>query len=219
MRIAKHLLSLAVIAIIAAVYISTTQPVRDAIMDFTGAAIYKGPPKGVAMACAVRWDSKLVTKYVDALESSGMKVTFFVSLDWIKSNPELPALMARGGNEIALLGGERTAAGVRDEIKQAKELLSSCGELKLYMAKNDKDADRLSRVVLSEGLKTVVSSIDILQKTTDPKALSQRAEDLFAGAIVRFEPTKIMLEALPMFNIAIKSKSYDLLTVSELIEN
>lgn len=211
-----------IILLIAFVYvISSEGVVQSALRNLQGGPVYRGNPSGVALECVVRWDATTIDELLTQCEEAEVRITFFVTNEWAKENPLLISKIKSGKHEIGILGLAPNADALKKELAANAAVFKTMSiSAQLFMPFDDKNAEKLRKQAIEMGYCTVLSSIDIQSKTTQISDLVERVDkNSFSGAIIRFEPTKTMLEAFPSIVAKLKEKEYPILTVGELIEN
>lgn len=189
----SHLWSVLIVALIAFVYLVTLAP--PAVSALSAGPVYR-LSEGVALECAVRWNAQSVPQLVELAEREKVPVTFFVTQEYADENPDLLEKMRGAGCDAGLLVLSKTRADILSELQEGARVFSSLGmPLRFVMADRDKNADLLDAVAAKEGLCTVLSSFDLLNRSTSGETLIRRVEkECFDGAIIRFEPTKTIAE-------------------------
>ena len=129
-----------------------------------------------------------------------------MTLEFAERCPELFSQLCESGAQVGLL-----AAGEPDfarEIARAQEVFLARGlTLTHVMPADDKKAGPLSTAAHEAGLATMVCTFELRARSTDPAGLVAKVKDsLFDGAVVRFEPTLLTVEAFPQIVEAIRER-------------
>ena len=186
----SHWWSILILALIAGAYFLTRAPADQAV--FSG-PVYQGT-EGVMLECAVRWNAQSLPALLELAQSENTPVAFFVSARMARADPDLLSNILRHGCEAGLLLEKREKQGILEELKEGTAVFSACGAaLRFVMPGEPADAALVESLAAKEGLSTVLSSFDLLNRSCDSAEIAARVEkECFEGAIIRFEPTKTM---------------------------
>lgn len=175
--------------------------------------------------------SKPTPSLLAALESKGVRSTFFLTGKWVESNRELTRQIAAAGHEI----GNHTYSHpdlrkltddeIREQLARTEELVQSTAGVSTKPFFRPPFGARDSRVLAvarDEGYRSVywtADSWDAFKKGIKAAEIEERVlERSKDGAIVLMHcgswPT---VEALPEIIDELRSRGYDLVTVSELV--
>ncbi len=192
-----HFWSIAVLGIVAGLYFLSGASSAQAVIQSSG-PVYR-MDEGVFLQCVVRWNSSVLPDLLDEAEELGAPVNFFVSPRWAEEQPELLGRMHREGHSVGILlamGSERSVISQLNRGRSALEKAGFDGGLSV-LPERDGDAFDLQGMLRGQNVQVLLCSFDVQGKTSRAEDLVQRIQkDSFAGAIIRFEPTKTMLEAL-----------------------
>lgn len=212
-----HGFSLLIIAIVVCVYfISMAAVARTAMFKSQNGVIYRGSKDGVALICKVPWNAASVGDIMSVADDAGVSITFFITADWARQNEGLMQSMSlRHG--FAMLGSAQNERELKSEIEGFK---NAGVDSYLYMPMDDAHADKLLPFAQKENVNIVLSSLDVLGRTTDiSDAVDRVNDDWFDGAIIRFEPTKLMAQALPDVISELQEKGIALRLLTELLDD
>lgn len=186
--------------------------------------VYRGTDRNaVALECIVNWDAAAIGPILDLLRERGARLTFFVSADWARRNPELLRRMADDTHEIGCYGdiSSGSRAAFRADIVKAREAVqAACGVApRLYMPKSEDVPDALTNAARDEKMMCVLYSVDLQSaKASSPEELVRRAlKNPFGGAMVRFAPTAYQLAALPAIMDKLSENGFMLKPVGEVL--
>ncbi len=211
---ALHRYSLLIFALLCFAYlVSGSAAMEVSFFDLSGNVVYRGQ-SGVALVCPVRWDAKSLDGIVKSAEQEGVSITFFVSPDWAEKNAERVQRI-REKHEIYLLGSALTREGLETERQRFESLGLSTA---FYMPADDADANTIARYADEYGMRVVLSSFDVLSRSSNSKdAVERMSGDAFEGAIVRFEPTAIMERALPEAIEGLRERGFEVRSLTDLL--
>ena len=199
----SHFWSILVAAVVAALYlVSVSQPAQTA---FSPRLTYR-TKAGVTLECAVRYGASRLPELLELSAALQAPVAYFVTLEFAERCPELFGQLCESGAQVGLL-----AAGEPDfaqEIARAQEVFLARGlTLTHVMPADDKKAGPLSAAAHEAGLATMVCTFELRARSTDPAGLVAKVKSsLFDGAVVRFEPTLLTVEAFPQIVEAIRER-------------
>lgn len=208
-----HFFSLLIIALVICVYsFSMAAVTQTSLIDLQSGIVYRGKARGIAFECAVRWDSSYLEQIVEELNKRDISITFFVTPEWTKNCQQELKDIAQN-HEIGLLGET-------DDILDEIEIMRESGiEPMLYMPYNNNDAEKMTMQAKRVGMRIVLSSVDILNDTTDSTELVRRFKKAgFDGSIIRFEPTAVMMQNLPAVLDSFETAGLSICTVGSLID-
>lgn len=196
-------------------------------------AIYKvkTEKKVAALTFDISWGTKVPGPVMDTLKKYNVKSTFFLSGPWVKQYPEFPRRLAKEGHEIASHGDrhidldKESMDTVRGEIQAAHQAIKEVTGVdpKLIRTPNGAWNDMVLGVADQLGYKVIQWSDDSLDwKKPGVDAIVQRVLDkVHPGAIILMHASDTCLqtpEALPRVLEGLKSRGYELVTVSKLLE-
>lgn len=158
--------------------------------------IYRGNRKDrIALQCVVNWDAAAIGQILDTLAGKNAKITFTVSGEWAKRNPDILKRMAEEGHEIATMGFSQYAGGSLDSLKKdigrsidvIKEITGLSPELYYCGTENTK---KKARAAESLGLKCVVCTLDLVcSKGSSSDILHRTFGNTDGGDIILVSPT------------------------------
>jgi probable sporulation protein (polysaccharide deacetylase family) len=192
--------------------------------------IYKGEAdeKDIAFACNVVWGNEYLPEMLRILKENDIRITFFIGGDWAsKYNEELNAIY-KEGHELGNHGENHKKQSLLDieqnkrEILKAEETIKKVTGVKTTLfAPPYGDVNKVV-VDTAEGLgyKVIMWSIDTIDwNTKDYNQIVERVEaKQHNGAIVLMHPTEATIKALPVMIKSLKSKGYEISTVSDVLD-
>jgi len=193
--------------------------------------IYKGreDEKEIAFACNVVWGEEYLPQLLKLLKDKELKITFFIGGRWAEKNPELLMNIHNDGHELGnhgykhLYHSKLTPEGNRQEILKTEETVKSITGCKtsLFAPPYGDLNNMVIETAESLGYKVVLWSIDTIDwNTRDYNKILQRLEKKHHnGAIVLMHPTKVTIEALPQMVATLEKYSYEITTVSDVIDS
>ncbi len=196
-------------------------------------AIYKVATerKVAALTFDISWGTKVPGPVMDILKEHNVKSTFFLSGPWALQYPEYPRRLVKEGHEIASHGNrhidldKESADTVREEIIKAHHSISEVTgvEARLIRTPNGAYNDMVLDVADQLGYKVIQWSNDSLDwKNPGVDAIVNRVLDkIHPGAIILMHASDTCLqtpEALPKVLEGLKAKGYELVTVTELLD-
>lgn len=199
------------------------------------AAIYKVETnqKKLSLTFDISWGEQRVTPILDILEQKGVKkATFFLSAEWSKEHPEIVKRIKDLGFEIGSHGYKHinysrlTDEEIRAQILKADSILQEVlGKKPTLIRTPNGDIDKRVLRIAHEMRYTVI------QWDTDSKDwLNPGVDQIVQNVMSKAHPGDIILLhasdsskqthlALPAILDQLKSKGYELVTVSELISD
>ncbi len=185
---------------------------------------YRGTDQSaVALECVVNWDAAAIGPMLDLLQEKGARITFFITADWAKRNPELLARMADDGHEVGGYGNiaSGSSSAYRKDMRLIREAVRSvCGfEPKLYMPMVEKVPVACLNAARREDMLCVLYSLDLQPaRATSPETIAEQAlENPFGGAMIRFTPTAHLLSAMPDIVDKLNENGFMLKPVGEVL--
>ena len=208
-----HFASIIIVAMLLGIYsYSNSVEVQSAYAPVRSGAIYRLKSKGVAFECVVNWNSKYVDDIIDIADKNNIGVAFFVSSQWAEQNSKtIDKILKNDKNTIGMLGKAKDNEEFKQELNSfTLQRIDS----KIYMPLDKDNADNISYVAKQYDVATFLSSIDVQNRTSKKEDIINRiAKDSFEGAIIRFEPTKVVAMS---FQEAIEALDYQNKTVVTL---
>lgn len=196
-------------------------------------AIYKVKTdrKVVALTFDISWGTKVPGPVMDTLKKNNVKSTFFLSGPWVEKYPEFARRLAAEGHEIASHGNrhidlDRESAGtVKEEISAAHKSLKEVtgASPNLIRTPNGAWNGMVLGVADQLGYRVIQWSVDSLDwKKPGTDAIVKRVLDrVHPGAIILMHASDTCTQtpdALPRVLEGIKSRGYEMVTVSKLLE-
>jgi peptidoglycan/xylan/chitin deacetylase (PgdA/CDA1 family) len=184
------------------------------------------PHAALGINCA--WGNEDIPEIIKALDTGGVKATFFVAGSWCDRYPASVRALYNAGHEIASHSNSHANltrlddAGVQAEIRKASSKLEAVtGEpVTLFRLPSGAYDSRVIALIEGEGLIPIQWNCDSLDYLAEsPGEILARVEArLEKGAITLFHSgTEHTAEALPMVFDAAKAKGISFVPVSRLI--
>lgn len=211
--------------LMATLYFTTTTPVAQSVMgDLYNSPVYRGHEKGVvAVECAVSWNAAALPELLDTLEEKDARITFLVSGEWAKENPDLLVRMAQDGHEIGTMGQDPmqdgSADSVAEDIDRSVQTIHSLSGVwpTLYYSGMRRVATS-TRAANKLGLTHVLCTVDLLSGRGDSEDILSRALDRpFDGSILLIQPTAEAVKAMPTCIDGLRQQGFRIATVSETL--
>ena len=211
----SHWWSLLILALVAFAYLIALA--RPAALSSSGPVYRAG--EGVGLECVVRWEAQSLPRLLEMAEEEKVPVNFFVPLQYASEHPQMLKEMSQKGCETGLLVCSQDRKGILSELEAGAAAFSACGiPLRFVMAEKDENAALVESAASKEELCTVISSFDLLNRSSDGGRLVQRIEkETFDGAIIRFEPTKTIAESFLQILDALRAGGFVPQTLSALL--
>jgi polysaccharide deacetylase family sporulation protein PdaB len=196
-------------------------------------AIYKVKTnrKVAALTFDISWGTKVPGPVMDILDKYNIKSTFFLSGPWVEDYPGFPKRLLEDGHEIASHGDrhinldQETGDTIKEEIEKAHASIKGVTgvEPNLIRVPNGAYNDLVLNVAGQLGYKVVQWSDDSLDwKNPGVDNIVARVLDrVHPGAIILMHASDTCLqtpEALPKVLEGLKEMGYELVTVSQLLE-
>lgn len=225
----KKLMIWIILLLLAVIFLFSLQMISINTMNYYD-PIYKGEAdeKDIAFACNVVWGNEYLPEMLRILKENDIRITFFIGGDWAtKYSEELKSIFT-AGHELGNHGEnhkKQTLLNIEEnkrEILKAEESIKNVTGVKTTLfAPPYGDVNR-TVVDTAEGLgyKVILWSIDTIDwNTKDYTKIVERVEaKQHNGAIVLMHPTEATVKALPEMIKSLKSKGYDISTVSEVLD-
>lgn len=196
-------------------------------------AIYKVKTerKVAALTFDISWGTKVPGPVMDTLKKYNVKSTFFLSGPWVRQYPEFPRRLAGEGHEIASHGNrhidlDRESSGtVKEEIMTAHQSIKEVtgATPSLIRTPNGAWNEMVLGVADQLGYRVIQWSVDSLDwKKPGTDAIVKRVLDrVHPGAIILMHASDTCTQtpdALPRVLEGLKARGYELVTVSNLLE-
>lgn len=210
---------------IALLYVVTgTNVGGNAVAALSNGTVYRGRADGnVAVECLVSWDAKSLPGMLDTLKRENVRITFFVSGAWAKSNADTLLRMVEDGHEIGTLGYAPALDGnanlVAQDIRASASVIERITGKRVRCYCSDmRSRGTSARAAGRAGLLHVAASADLLSGRGDAADIVRRAcEAAFDGSIILLRPTAAAAEALPGILDAIRNEKRKPTTVGQLL--
>lgn len=185
--------------------------------------------KVVAIACNVYEGNEELVKIIDVLNRENVKISFFIGGVWAYKNPEMLLMLKNNNQDIQNHGynhrGTSTLSKQNNikEIKDTENYIYKITNIKTTLFEppsGDYDDNALS-VINSLGYRVVTWSVDTIDWREDASQdliLNRIENKLHPGAIILTHPMPVTSKSMESIIRLIKSKGYEITTVSDLIE-
>lgn len=186
--------------------------------------------KVVALTFDHSWGNKFTPLILDTLKNNNIKVTFFIMGPWAKKYPDVAQRMVADGHEIASHGyrhenyGDMTPEWVKEDIQKAHGLIKEVTGVDptLIRPPNGHYSQKSLKVTEEVGYKTIIWNVDSLDwKNPGRDVIIERVmKRIKPGAIILLHASDTPVqtaEALPILLDKIKAQGYQIVTVSELL--
>jgi len=216
-----------ILCLIAGLYLVTGTGIGDDAVAALAEneTVYRGNAEGkVALECAVSWDAAAIPTLLDLLHEHDVKMTFFVSGQWAKDNPELLRRMVQNGHEVGTMGyypgfdGDLSAM-VQDVETSSAVIETITGVSTAYYYAGLRSRDTASRTARETGMTHISCTTDLLSGRGDAVDIATRAlEHIFDGSILLIRPTAEAIRALPTILSEIERRGLTATTVGEVLQ-
>lgn len=211
--------------LIVTLYLVTGNPQAQQAMALSyGSPVYRGQGEGkIAVEFTVSWNAQALTGILDTLKENDTQVTFAVSGEWAKNNPELLKRMYEDGHELATMGFDPNKDGklswVTEDVRQSLEAIEagSGATIRLYYSGS-------RNIAVSAGasetlnLTQVLSTTDLLcAKGTADDILARALQNPIEGSIVLMQPTSEAAKALQRLIDAFLEKGIRLTPIKDVL--
>lgn len=192
--------------------------------------VYRGEAndKEVAFACNVVWGNEYLPDMLRIFKENDVEITFFIGGDWAERFPEELNTIYNAGHELGNHGyghKKQSQLNIEDnkqEILKAEEAIKNVTGVKttLFAPPYGDLNETVVKTAEALGYKVIMWSIDTIDwNTKDYSRILERVESKrHNGAIVLMHPTEVTVKALPEMIRNLKSKGYEVVNVSEVLE-
>ncbi len=194
-------------------------------------AIYNGNrlKNNVSIMFNVYENTKIVNSIIDVLNDKGVKATFFVGGCWADDNVETLNRIISSGHELGNHGyfhKDHKKLSYEDNVKEISNtgsvVKALCGtEMTLFAPPSGSFSPNTLKASYDLGYKVIMWSKDTIDwRDSNLTTIYNRAtKDLAGGDLVLMHPKKHTLEILPSIIDYYKSVGFDVVCVSQNIEN
>lgn len=188
--------------------------------------------KVVALTFDHSWGNKFTPSILDTLHQNNVKVTFFIMGPWAQKYPEVAKRMVADGHEIASHGyrhenyGDMTPEWVREDIQKSHALIKEITgvEPTLIRPPNGHYSQASLKATEELGYKSIIWNVDSLDwKNPGRDVIIERVmKRIKPGAIILMHASDTPVQtadALPILLEKIKAEGYEIVTVSDLLNN
>lgn len=181
----------------------------------------------VSLAINVDWGEEYIGPMLEVFKEKDIKVTFFVTGNWVRKFPDLLKEMFDAGHEIGNHGythahpKQLSEADLIALIKKNEELIYNIigKKTNLFAPPYGEVDGRICRIAHNIGYKTIMWSADTIDwQRPAPQIIVQRAVNKVSdGGIILMHPTKVTLEALPEIISRLENRGFKLVSISQLL--
>ncbi|NTW05552.1 MAG: polysaccharide deacetylase family sporulation protein PdaB [Peptococcaceae bacterium] len=211
----------------------STSPVLVTEQNEENQAVYKVRTnrKVAALTFDISWGTKVPGPVIDILDRYNVKSTFFLSGPWVEGYPSFPKRLVEDGHEIASHGNrhidldKETGETIKEEIEKAHASIKKVTGIEpgLIRVPNGAYNDLVLDVADQLGYRVIQWSDDSLDwKNPGVDNIVTRVLDrVHPGAIILMHASDTCLqtpEALPKVLDGLREMGYELVTVSQLLE-
>ncbi|MFZ7104651.1 MAG: polysaccharide deacetylase family protein [Peptococcaceae bacterium] len=194
--------------------------------------IYQGKTNqpGVAITINVDWGEEVIPQMLTVLEGKNTKATFFITGRFAEKFPDIVKQISAQGHEIGNHGyshphPDRISVEKNHEeiMKTHKILKNLCDrEINLFAPPYGERGANCLKAADQAGYKTILWTADTIDWQQPPPSVNTlvnrvTGKKLINGTIILMHPKAHTLQALPVIIDVIKTKGFQLKTVSEII--
>ncbi len=185
--------------------------------------IYHGKGEAAAPLCVVSWNAAALPKILDKLSDEGIKISFAVSGNWARENPELLLRISQDGHEIVSMGDDPAFDGTLSEISLDIESASNAieeltGKRPILYYSGTRKIGVSSRAAQKAGMKHLLCTADLLCAKGESEDILRRASEAATkGSIILVQPTEAFFGALDGLISLFKTKGLNVATVSGIL--
>lgn len=225
----KKIIMMLILVLMVAVFLVSLNQISINTMN-NNDPIYRGADddKEVAFACNVVWGNEYLPEILRILKENDAEITFFIGGDWAKRFPEELKTIYNAGHELGNHGYDHKKQSQlnieqnKQEILKAEDAIKKVTGIKttLFAPPYGDLNDTVVNAAEGLGYKVIMWSIDTIDwNTKDYNVILERIESKHHnGAIVLMHPTEATVKALPGMIKSLKSKGYEIVNVSEVLE-
>ena len=194
-------------------------------------AIYNGNREinNVSIMINVYENTEVVEKMLELFSEKGVKATFFVGGCWADDNASTLKKIILGGHELGNHGyfhkdhKKLTESANYDEINNCDKIIYSLSgyKMNLFAPPSGSFSKNTLKACKNLGYKTIMWSKDTIDwRDSDENLIISRAtKNLKNGDLILMHPKDHTLKSLPKIIDTIKDKGYNLVTVTNCLNN
>lgn len=217
------------VCLVAGFMVGSVNEAKYASASLTEGVIYNGNKYSnkVSLMINVYWGTEYLDTMLDALDTAGVKTTFFVGGLWASEHNEMLNKIKERGHEIANHGyyhkdhAKLDATRNREEIEITHKLVESVSGVKMNLFAPPSGSYNKTTVAVANdlGYKTIMWTRDTIDwRDKNAELIYSRAvKDITGGDLILMHPTQETANALPRILETIKSKGLVADTVSNTI--
>lgn len=207
-----------------------TRPVHR-ISDYPDSIIRQagGGQKALGLLINVDWGEQELAQMLPVMRQFGAKVTFFVSGNWAKRNPDLLRQMAADGHEIATHGNNLAngpsvlarngtlQADIRTSVATIEGITKQ--PVRYYAPHMSEVSPEIVKTASSLHLRTVLYSIDTIDwsPNTTAGAVMRKIQGAKPGDLILLHPKPLTLSLLPGMLQKLQDKGLQPVTLTQLL--
>ncbi len=183
----------------------------------------------MALMFNVAWGQEFIPGILEVLRQNGIRATFFFTGTWVEDFPDLTRKIAQEGQEIANHGyshdyaNQLDRAGIEALIMDNQKLLEKLpvSPSRLFAPPAGEFNELVVKTAAELGFRTILWTLDTVDwQRPAPEAIIERIVPRAKnGALVLMHPTEPTLKALPELIKRLKEKGFELVTVSQILED
>ncbi|MBU8906964.1 polysaccharide deacetylase family protein [Desertibacillus haloalkaliphilus] len=198
--------------------------------DLPPAPIYKGNPEKsmVTLLVNVAWGNEYLPSMLKVMKKHEVKSTFFLDGSWVKDNPKLAKMILEEGHEIGNHAYSHpdmkslTAARITEELQKTNEVIEATLDVtpKWFAPPSGSFRQEVVDIASTMDMGTIMWSVDTVDwRKPEPHTMVQNVlNKVHPGAMILMHPTSSTAAGLDQLIIGLKSKGYQIGTVTQLMD-
>lgn len=191
---------------------------------------YKGnlDEKVIAFTCNVDWGEEFIPSMLEIFSENNVKITFFVTGTWARSNPDILLKIYNEGHEIGNHGyfhrnyGKLSYEINKEEIQKADKIITEVLGIKSkYFAPPAGDySENTLKAAKDLDYKVIMWTLDTIDwrnDSTKEKIIKRVINKPSNSAIVLMHPKEETIKALPAIISFLKNRGYKIGKVSDVL--
>ena len=229
-KIVSLLSNLVIICVLVVVSVFTILPSSKTVSQNENGVYYSGNPDKpyISLMVNVYWGNEYLEQMLEIFLENDIQTTFFVGGTWASKNNELLQKIKDAGHEIGNHGFFHKDQDKLDYAQNKSEILNNHNlikeligvEMNLFAPPSGAYSSITLDVAESLGYKTIMWSKDTIDwRDHDASLILKRATtNLSNGDLILMHPTEATVQALSDIIANIKSQGFEIVTVSNNIE-
>ena len=184
---------------------------------------YRGRGDAAALLCVIDWNAAALPEILSKLKERQITVTFAVSGQWARENPELLRKIAEDGHEIASMGDNpgfngRLSEIVSDLEKANESIEALCARKPPLYYSGTRKLNISSRAAQKTKMRHIQCTVDLLCAKGEADDILLRASDASEkGNIILIRPTKALFDALDDMLDLFQTKGLNVTKVGDIL--